>query len=360
MHTGVVVGAEALIRWRHPESGLLFPGQFLPTVENTPLAITMGEWVIDTALAQMQTWQSQGLHLPVSVNVGARQLQQSNFVSRLQEMLAAHPAVNPSSLEIEILETSALEDLARVSRVIEECSEFGVMFAMDDFGTGYSSLTYLRRLRVNLLKIDQSFVRDMLDDTEDLAILRGVIGLANSFRRAAIAEGVETIAHGTMLLQLGCELGQGYGIARPMVAENIPVWLASWSPDSAWLGQAPIDLADVPLLYARVEHSAWISAMGAHLRGERMAPPTLDHHQCSFGIWFDGDGMARYGSLPAFSNINVLHNQVHKLGSELVALQTQGCNALALTKFSELEALRDELLAQLVMLPEIGGPRGDS
>jgi hypothetical protein len=244
--------------------------------------------------------------------------------------------------------------------VIEECREFGVLFAMDDFGTGYSSLTYLRRLRVNLLKIDQSFVRDMLDDTDDLTILRGVIGLANSFRREAIAEGVETIAHGTMLLQLGCELGQGYGIAKPMVAENIPVWLANWSPDIAWLGQTPIALADVPLLYARVEHSAWIAAMGAHLRGERMAPPTLDHHQCSFGKWFDGDGMARYGTLPAFSGINVLHHQVHKLGSELVALQTQGCNALALTKFSELEALRDELLAQLVLLPEIGGHQDNS
>jgi diguanylate cyclase (GGDEF)-like protein/PAS domain S-box-containing protein len=358
MRTGVVVGVEALIRWHHPETGWLLPGQFLPTIENTPLAISLGEWVIETALAQMQRWQDQGLHLPVSVNVGARQLQQSNFVNRLQQILATHPAVSPANLEIEILETSALEDLSRVSRVIEECRAFGVMFAMDDFGTGYSSLTYLRRLRVSLLKIDQSFVRDMLDDTEDLTILRGVIGLAKSFRRDAIAEGVETIAHGSMLLQLGCELGQGYGIARPMPAERIPEWLAGWAPDAAWLAQAPMALDDVPLLYARVEHSAWIAAMGAHLRGERFAPPTLDQHQCNFGKWFDGEGTKRYGASPAFAKISALHHQVHTIASELVGLQTDGCNAMALAKFSELEALRDTLLAHLARLPEMGGHQG--
>jgi EAL domain-containing protein (putative c-di-GMP-specific phosphodiesterase class I) len=108
------------------------------------------------------------------------------------------------------------------------------MFAMDDFGTGYSSLTYLKRLPVALLKIDQSFVRDMLDDPDDLAILQGVIGLARAFKREVIAEGVESVAHGTALLQLGCELGQGYGIARPMPAADLPSWAQHWRPDAAW------------------------------------------------------------------------------------------------------------------------------
>ena len=110
----------------------------------------------------------------------------------------------------------------------------GVMFALDDFGTGYSSLTYLKRLRVALLKIDQSFVRDMLDDPDDLAILQGIIGLAAAFRRDVIAEGVETVAHGTALLKLGCALAQGYGIARPMPPEQLPAWVAAWQPDAAW------------------------------------------------------------------------------------------------------------------------------
>jgi EAL domain-containing protein (putative c-di-GMP-specific phosphodiesterase class I) len=236
MHTGQVIGAEALIRWQHPERGLLAPATFLPVIEDDPLAVDVGEWVMDTALAQMQVWRSAGLDLPVSVNIGARQLQQSNFVERLQAILAKHPHVNPASLELEVLETSALADMAAVSKVIEDCTRIGVKFALDDFGTGYSSLTYLKRLHVAQLKIDQSFVRDMLQDPDDLAILQGVIGLAAAFKREVIAEGVETVAHGTALLQLGCELAQGYGIARPMPPEQLPAWAASWRPDVAWSG----------------------------------------------------------------------------------------------------------------------------
>jgi EAL domain-containing protein (putative c-di-GMP-specific phosphodiesterase class I) len=172
--------------------------------------------------------------MPVSVNIGARQLQQGNFVQQLQAILARHPQVNPSQLALEVLETSALADMAQVSQVIEDCAQIGVTFALDDFGTGYSSLTYLKRLPVTLLKIDQSFVRDMLDDENDLAILKGVINLAQAFHRQVIAEGVETIAHGTALLNLGCELAQGYGIARPMPAQDLPGWAASWRPDAAW------------------------------------------------------------------------------------------------------------------------------
>ncbi|PIY29460.1 MAG: hypothetical protein CO105_12540 [Comamonadaceae bacterium CG_4_9_14_3_um_filter_60_33] len=235
MRSGAVIGVEALIRWQHPEKGLLAPALFLPVIEDHALAIEVGEWVIDTAISQNEIWQSQGLDLPVSVNVGARQLQQGNFVVRLQALLAAHPQFRPSNLEIEILETSALKDMAGVSQLIEDCYQMGVLFALDDFGTGYSSLSYLKHLRVSMLKIDQSFVRDMLDDPDDLAILQGVIGLAVAFKRQVIAEGVETSAHANMLLQLGCELGQGYGIARPMPAAEVPQWAQRWQQNPRWV-----------------------------------------------------------------------------------------------------------------------------
>ncbi|ABD69708.1 diguanylate cyclase/phosphodiesterase with PAS/PAC and GAF sensor(s) [Rhodoferax ferrireducens T118] len=241
MRTGAVIGAEALIRWQHPEKGLLAPALFLPVIEDHPLAVDIGEWVIATALIQNELWQADGLDMPISVNVGARQLQQADFVPRLRELLAAQPGVKPFQLEIEVLETSALEDWVGVSQSIEECREMGVLFALDDFGTGYSSLTYLKRLQVDLLKIDQSFVRDMLDDPDDMAILQGVIGLAGAFRRNVIAEGVETIAHGTLLLQLGCDLGQGFGIARPMPADLFPAWAASWQRDAAWVAAGGTD-----------------------------------------------------------------------------------------------------------------------
>jgi len=234
MRSGQVVGAEALIRWQHPQQGLLAPAEFLPLIEDHALAIEVGEWVLNTALTQMALWQQDGLALQVSVNVGALQLQQSDFVQRLRSLLASHAQVPPASLQLEVLETSALKDIGYAAQVIEDCRQLGVTFALDDFGTGYSSLTYLRRLRVAQLKIDQSFVRDMLNNPDDLSILQGIIGLAAAFGREVIAEGVETVAHGTALLQLGCELAQGYGIARPMPAADLPAWAASWQPDPAW------------------------------------------------------------------------------------------------------------------------------
>jgi diguanylate cyclase (GGDEF)-like protein/PAS domain S-box-containing protein len=236
MRTGNVTGVEALIRWQHPERGLLSPIDFLPVVENNPMSIEMGEWVIDTALTQIRTWQKMVINRPVSisVNIAAIQLQQPDFTQRLTKLLAAHPKVEPRYLELEILETSALDDVHHVSTIMNACKDLGVNFALDDFGTGYSSLTYLRRLPASLIKIDQSFVRDMLHDADDLAIVEGVIALAKSFKRDVIAEGVETIEHGTALLELGCELAQGYGIAKPMTASDIPMWISNWKPDVSW------------------------------------------------------------------------------------------------------------------------------
>ncbi|MBL8415985.1 MAG: EAL domain-containing protein [Propionivibrio sp.] len=350
MRTGEVIGAEALIRWQHPEKGLLPPAVFLPVIEDHPLAVEIGEWVIDTALTQMQHWREAGLDIPVSVNVGARQLQQPDFVERLCALLAAHPELSPGDLELEVLETSALVDLARVTGIIESCRQIGVMFALDDFGTGYSSLTYLKHLPVKLLKIDQSFVRDMLDDPDDLAILEGVLGLAIAFRRQVIAEGVETVEHGKMLLQLGCELAQGYGIARPMPAHDFPAWASAWRPDSDWSNRSSINRDDLPLLFASVEHRAWIVAFARYLKGEREDHLPLDHHQCRLGVWLDAEGQARYGAQSAFHVLESLHRQVHLLAADLCELKVTGYNLVAVARLGELHVLRDALLEQLQTL----------
>jgi diguanylate cyclase (GGDEF)-like protein/PAS domain S-box-containing protein len=234
IRNGRVIGVEALIRWRHSERGLLTPAEFLPIIENHPLEILLGEWVIDSALKQIRQWQSVGLHLPISVNIAAKQFQQANFVERVSSILALHADIQTLFLEFEVLETSAMEDLAAVSDKIKTCREMGLRFALDDFGTGFSSLTYLRHLPVDMVKIDQSFVRDMLDDTDDLSIVKGVIGLANNFSREVIAEGVESKNHAKMLLSIGCDLAQGYGIARPMPAAEIPDWVNQWHAKETW------------------------------------------------------------------------------------------------------------------------------
>ncbi|HTY99302.1 MAG TPA: EAL domain-containing protein, partial [Rhodocyclaceae bacterium] len=175
------------------------------------------------------------LGLQISVNVSAHHLQHGSFMPRLTEILAGHTAVPPGRLQLEVLETAALEDMAGVSEIMRRCRAMGISFALDDFGTGYSSLTYLKRLPAETLKIDQSFVRDILVDPEDLAIVQGVLALSKAFGHHAIAEGVETAEHGLALLALGCELAQGYGIAMPMPAAELPQWVKTWKPDPRWL-----------------------------------------------------------------------------------------------------------------------------
>ena len=242
LRTGAVIGVEALIRWPHPQKGLVPPADFLPMIEDHPLAVTLGHWVIQSALAQMEHWQAVGLNIAVSVNIGRRHLMQAGFVDELREALAAHPGLQPNCLELELLETNAINDLERVSQLIQECRSIGVECALDDFGNGYSSLTGLKKLAVKYLKIEQNFIRDMLDSSDSLLILIGVLKLASAFDLKVIAEGVETAQHGSMLLELGCELAQGYGIAHPMPPDELPGWVKNWKPDPTW--------SDVP----RVSH----------------------------------------------------------------------------------------------------------
>jgi len=225
LRTGQVVGMEALIRWQHPERGLLGPIEFLPMVESNDLIVQIGDWVIEQALSQILYWQKAGKKMPVSVNVAARQIESASFIEKLAYALTLYPEVSSDLLELEILETSALETAQTANIVMKVNKILGVAFALDDFGTGYSSLSYLKKLPVQTLKIDQTFVRDMLVDMEDQAIVEGVIKLAKVFKRKVIAEGVETEAHGIKLLELGCDIAQGYSIARPMAADAVFDWI---------------------------------------------------------------------------------------------------------------------------------------
>ena len=358
MRTGAIIGAEALIRWRHPQRGLLAPSVFLPVIEDHPLAVSVGEWVIQAALQQLSDWHRAGLRIPVSVNVGARQLQDEAFVSRLSGFLADHPGFSPGDLELELLETSALEDVVHVSRVIAACQAVGVTFALDDFGTGYSSLTYLKRLPVRQLKIDQSFVRDMLDDPDDLAILEGVIGLASAFGRHVIAEGVETTEHGHMLLQLGCECAQGYGVARPMPGQDFLDWAAGWHPHPAWRNVPVLDKDHRPVLSACVEHRAWMQAMRTHLSGQRDRPPDLHPDQCHFGSWLATPGAWTLGTPVVRQCIEQQHQQLHQTAAALCHQHSRGDWAGAKAGLASLESASDELLTLLMSLLGPCAPAG--
>ncbi len=235
METGQVYGAEALIRWIHPEKGLIPPLDFLPFIERTDLEVQVGGWVINEALAQITRWQQQGLTLEVSVNIASHHLQSVGFFKQLSAALDRNPEVKPHSLQLEILESSALGDLVTISGIIKRCQDsLGVSVALDDFGTGYSSLTHLRSLSADVIKIDQTFVRDMLDEKGDLALIEGIIGLAKAFDCQVIAEGVETADHGMLLIRIGCLYAQGYGIARPMPADEVLAWVGEYEAAEPW------------------------------------------------------------------------------------------------------------------------------
>ncbi len=239
MRSGTVVGAEALSRWQHPERGIVSPGEFLPLLEGTELEIGFGEWVVEAALATLEQLQHRGMPMPVSVNIAAQHLQHPGFADWMAQCLARHPGVPAHLVEIEITESAALYDLTAVSGTLTDLRALGISVSLDDFGTGYSSLTYLRRLPMDTLKIDQSFVHGMMGDPGDLAIVQGVIGLARSFGYRVIAEGVETVEQGQMLLQLGCTQAQGYCIARPMPLDDFVGWTHGWQPPAGWQRQRP-------------------------------------------------------------------------------------------------------------------------
>jgi len=321
MRLGRVVGAEALIRWQRPSHGIILPDDFLPCIQNHPCEVAIGDWVIETALDQLEQWRGMGLSIPVSVNVSAAHLEEDDFVSKLKAALERHPSVPRFSLEIEILETTALSDFEHTSQLIEECIELGVGFAIDDFGTGYSSLSYVKKLPVNTLKIDKSFVIDMLNQPDDQAIIEGVVGFTRAFQREVIAEGVESVEHGAMLLHLGCELAQGYGIARPMPANELPAWVKSFCPAPLWGGAQGYNQLRYPLLRAEIDHSLWVERIKDMVNDDdihyRRSPPLNPHH-CAFGRWFDGPGRDAFGKQPVYERMDTLHRQVHHLGELII------------------------------------------
>jgi EAL domain-containing protein (putative c-di-GMP-specific phosphodiesterase class I) len=208
-------------------------------VEDTDFTRPLGDWVLREALRQKRVWKAQGLDITVCVNVFGHHLQQADFIERFTEILAEFPDVPANGLDLEILETTAMHDLEAVSRRIQECARLGVDFALDDFGTGYSSLTYFRHLPVTFLKIDRSFVADILDNAEDQALVESLIGMAHALNRKVIAEGVETVEHGIPLLRYGCDYAQGFGIARPMPADEVIPWIDAWRLPESW--KAAID-----------------------------------------------------------------------------------------------------------------------
>jgi EAL domain-containing protein (putative c-di-GMP-specific phosphodiesterase class I) len=229
MATGRVIGVEALVRWPHPVEGLVPPDEFVPIAERTGLIGPMTDFVLRTALAQCRQWGEAGHHLSVAVNLSARSLLDADLVDDLARVLAAS-GVEASKLVLEITETSVMSDAEYAMQVLNRLSSMGITLAMDDFGTGYSSLSYLKRLPVDEVKIDKSFVLNMQHDENDAVIVRSIIDLAGNLGLRVVAEGVETTNTWDALRDMGCDIAQGYVISRPLPADQFDAWLETVTP----------------------------------------------------------------------------------------------------------------------------------
>jgi diguanylate cyclase (GGDEF)-like protein len=228
-------GFEALLRWNHPELGFVPPGDFIPIVELTSLIHPMTAWVLEKSIAQCRIWHDKGINVSVAVNLSARNLLDENIPKQIMRLLREYQ-LPPNALELEITESSIMTDPTRAMRVLDHLHELGVQLSIDDFGTGYSSLAYLKRLPVQTLKIDNSFVRNMLEDKQDELIVNSTIHLAHNLGLIVVAEGVENEELLQRLKALGCDEAQGYHIGRPMTVEKVDEWIAT----SNWSRKDPV------------------------------------------------------------------------------------------------------------------------
>jgi EAL domain-containing protein (putative c-di-GMP-specific phosphodiesterase class I) len=229
MATGTLGSVEALVRWRHPQRGMVSPGEFIPFAENTGFIREITRWAIEAALKQRLKWGKDGLPLSISVNISARDLMKTDFPEMVVDLLGRYGA-SPGWLTLEITESAVMGDPKRALNVLERLHGFGLRLSVDDFGIGYSSLAYLKKLPVSELKIDMSFVRNMDHDKDDETIVRSTIDLGHNMGLTVVAEGVETEAIWNMLGEMGCDVAQGYYLSRPLDADALTQWIGR----SAW------------------------------------------------------------------------------------------------------------------------------
>lgn len=355
LRNGRVIGMEALLRWEHPRDGQIGPGRFLPLIKGSPLEIALDEWVLATALAQRQHWRALGLDLSVSVNISSRYLQMQDLRDFLVQTLAEYPANVARGLEIEILEVEEIRDPQAATRVMHDCKALGCTFSLDDFGTGFASLTYLHQFPIDNVKIDQRFVRNLLDRPKDLAIVEGVFQMARALPWPVLAEGIESLEVGFMLHQLGCHYGQGFGIAKPMPAELVPAWMEHWAGERHWHGLATASANALPpdLDVAYFSVRRWLDAIRVYLYGDReQILPSMDQAECQFCRWYHGIGEVRYGARSRYALIHARHQALHDLAKSLINQAEASPTRVVPEQTVQFHALGEELLA---LIGELNG-----
>ncbi|GHT89785.1 hypothetical protein FACS1894101_1060 [Betaproteobacteria bacterium] len=323
---GKVIGMEGHLYWQHPQRGLLSQTEFMPAFVGTAVETRLCEWFISALLAQSDDWRRQGLRLSVSFGVTSAQVRTPQFLPHLLSRMQCHAPLPSGALSIELqTATPRQAEIAEIAQTLEECRKHGVGIVLGNFGVGYSSLGCLRRLPADFLKLDQSFIRSMLKNPEDLAIIEGILNMATAFERQVIAEGVESAAHCSMLLHMGCNIVRGKHIARPMTVSAIADWLREWRPDPAWSAAAQLRLGyrHLPLLLMEVELLRWIEQMHEYVlmhADERSTAPILDAAASAFNRWYRiAEKSTAYSSIPAFTALSGVHEHLHSIAQAMAS-----------------------------------------
>ncbi|QFG79865.1 EAL domain-containing protein [Acidithiobacillus sp. 'AMD consortium'] len=347
-----VVGVEALLRLDLGNGELLFPGSLGDSLDHPRLARDIGRFVLESATAQGEIWHKQGLPLRVAVNISPRHMLDPRFLADLEEALSRHPGLPPDHLEVEVTETAPLQDFKRAKEALIHCNRLGVRVGLDDFGTGNASLSYLQKLPAQTIKVDRSFVSDIINDPHDLAIIAGVITTARLLGMEVIAEGVETCRHAELLTEMACELAQGYWIAKPMPAAQIPEWVSRYQPQYLPTTVTPLGTDD-DLLKC---HAHRVRQFVAALDGLEDFPDrvleTGAEAQCHLGVWLATEGL-RYQNHPDWPVIHRRHHELHRLAREAKPLWDNGkrkeaqdtgrrLNRENAALLAEVEAMREE------------------
>jgi len=323
---------------------MVYPDEFLSIIDNRPLMYSVDQWVLNTAIEQLSKWNKINFRTNISINLSAYSFKQASLLKMIDKVFETFPDVLPNQLEIEILETSALHDIPDVQKVIEQLHERGISIALDDFGTGYSTLSYLKKLKIDYLKLDKSFVMDMLTDTSDLSILDATLGLAHAFNFKVIAEGVESIEHGNMLIQFGCDLAQGYVIAHPMSPEKFIEWVQEWKSDPVWMNVQKLPLNRLPLIYASVEQRSWFHQLENYWNHNEPYPPKSSESECRFGEWLHNHGGEFFEDKNDYAQIQKLHHHFHDLANQLVTEKEDENRTLL---WNRIQSLHHDLLTLL-------------
>lgn len=347
LNTAEVAGLEALLRWKHPKKGLLLPKQFLSDIDNHPLSLQLGDWVLHQVLQQIEKLLACDIKIPIHINVSAYQLQHPNFVKKLFDTLALYPNVPHHLIMLEILETEAIDDLIYVSQIIAKCKTKGVNFSLDDFGTGYASLTFLKELNTTEVKIDRSFIIDIFDNPKELVILKTMIEFCRVIGRTLVAEGVETVAHGKLLSLFGCNLIQGYAIAKPIPASKLIPWIKNWKLAPEWGENRFSHAALNKLVKISIKHFLNFQSIRLYLENDQSPKPQLSLQACPIEQWLL-ENQQTIKEDKRFKKVCDLHHKEHKLGNIIIQLIQTGQREQAAKQLANLDGLRINFLKELM------------